>query len=369
MKIKKQILFIVLTLLLPLSINATVSNDYDITKKNTNIYINDFDRNDVYIIKSTASFNVPFIYNNGALSVDTYFKKGGLLNRYEFLVSKTPENDTYLFTGNNYWTLTENGTKVYMIDNSATDNISLQEKTTLSGGRITEYIREETGVSGSGKYIDPWIFIERFKVTAKSSNTSYGTVTPSEKYVNKGESITFSISPGSEYEYSNNDCGATYQNGNLTLSNIQSDKDCIVNFKNKEYTLTYNNNGGSGCTSKKVTSGNAWGRLCTPTRTNYDFLGWYTSATGGTKISPTSVATKDQTVYAHWENVTLKLTYDNNGGSGCTSKTFVKNQKVGTQCIPTKATNEFAGWYTSATGGTEVTSDTVLSEATTVYAH
>ena len=76
MKIKKQILFIVLTLLLPLSINATVRNDYDITKKNTNIYINDFDRNDVYIIKSTPSFNVPFIYNNGALSVDTYFKKG-----------------------------------------------------------------------------------------------------------------------------------------------------------------------------------------------------------------------------------------------------------------------------------------------------
>ena len=300
MKIKKQILFIVLTLLLPLSINATVRNDYDITKKNTNIYINDFDRNDVYIIKSTPSFNVPFIYNNGALSVDTYFKKGGLLNRYEFLVSKTPENDTYLFTGNNYWTLTENGTKVYMIDNSATDNISLQEKTTLSGGRITEYIREETGVSGSGKHIDPWIFIERFNVTANSSNTSYGIVTPSEKYVNKGESITFTISSGSEYEYSNNDCGATYSNGNLTLSDIQADKDCIVNFKKKEYTLTYNNNGGSGCTNKKVTSGNTWGRLCTPTRTNYVFLGWYTSATGGTEISPTSVATKDQTVYAHW---------------------------------------------------------------------
>ena len=33
MKIKKQILFIVLTLLLPLSINATVRNDYDITKR------------------------------------------------------------------------------------------------------------------------------------------------------------------------------------------------------------------------------------------------------------------------------------------------------------------------------------------------
>ena len=368
MKDRKEKLLLLL-LLLPFSINAVVRNNYDITKENTNLYINDFSRNNIYIIKNTSSFNVPFIYNNGTLSVDTYFKNGGLLNRYEFLISKSLENDTYLFNGNNYWTLTSSGDKIYMIDSSATDNISLQEKTILSGGRVTEYIREETGVSGSGKYTDPWVFIDRFKVTAKSSNTTYGTVTPTEKYVNKGETLTFNLSPASEYEYSNNDCGATYSNGKLILSNIQADKNCIVNFKKKVYKLTYNNNGGSGCTSQTAISRNAWGTLCTPKRTNYSFLGWFTSATGGTKINSTTIATKNQTVYAHWEYTKLKLTYDNNGGSGCTSKNFVKNQKVGTLCVPTKSSNEFAGWYTSATGGTKVTSDTVLSTATTVYAH
>ena len=369
MKKNKLLIILITILFLPFSINAVVRNNYDITKENTNLYINDFSRNNIYIIKNTSSFNVPFIYNNGTLSVDTYFKNGGLLNRYEFLISKSLENDTYLFNGNNYWTLTSSGNKVYMIDSSATDNISLQEKTVLSGGRVTEYIREETGVSGSGKYTDPWVFIDRFKVTAKSSNTTYGTVTPTEKYVNKGETLTFNLSPASEYEYSNNDCGATYSNGKLILSNIQADKNCIVNFKKKVYKLTYNNNGGSGCTSQTVTSGNAWGTLCTPKRTNYSFLGWFTSATGGTKIESTAIATKNQTVYAHWEYTKLKLTYNNNGGSGCSSKTFTKNQKVGTLCIPTKASNEFAGWYTSATGGTKVTSETVLSAATTVYAH
>lgn len=369
MKKNKLLIILITILFLPFSINAVVRNNYDITKENTNLYINDFSRNNIYIIKNTSSFNVPFIYNNGTLSVDTYFKNGGLLNRYEFLISKSLENDTYLFNGNNYWTLTSSGDKVYMIDSSATDNISLQEKTVLSGGRVTEYIREETGVSGSGKYTDPWVFIDRFKVTAKSSNTTYGTVTPTEKYVNKGETLTFNLSPASEYEYSNNDCGATYSNGKLILSNIQADKNCIVNFKKKVYKLTYNNNGGSGCTSQTVTSGNAWGTLCTPKRTNYSFLGWFTSATGGTKIESTAIATKNQTVYAHWEYTKLKLTYNNNGGSGCSSKTFTKNQKVGTLCIPTKASNEFAGWYTSATGGTKVTSETVLSAATTVYAH
>ena len=369
MKRNKLLIILITILFLPFSVNAVVRNNYDITKENTNLYINDFSRNNIYIIKNTSSFNVPFIYNNGTLSVDTYFKNGGLLNRYEFLVSKSKENDTYLFNGNNYWTLTSSGDKVYMIDNSATDNISLQEKAVLSGGRVTEYIREETGVSGSGKYTDPWVFIDRFKVTAKSSNTTYGTVTPTEKYVNKGETLTFNLSPASEYEYSNNDCGATYSNGKLILSNIQADKNCIVNFRKKVYKLTYNNNGGSGCTSQTVTSGNKWGTLCTPKRTNYSFLGWFTSATGGTKIESTAIATKNQTVYAHWEYTKLKLTYNNNGGSGCTSKNFVKNQKIGTLCVPTKASNEFAGWYTSATGGTKVTSETVLSAATTVYAH
>ena len=369
MKKNKLLIILITILFLPFSINAAVRNNYDITKENTNLYINDFSRNNIYIIKNTSSFSVPFIYNNGTLSVNTYFKNGGLLNRYEFLISKSLENDTYLFNGNNYWTLTSSGDKVYMIDNSATDNISLQEKTVLSGGRVTEYIREETGVSGSGKYTDPWVFIDRFKVTAKSSNTTYGTVTPTEKYVNKGETLIFNLSPASEYEYKNNDCGATYSNGKLILSNIQADKNCIVNFKKKVYKLTYNNNGGSGCTSQTATSGNAWGTLCTPKRTNYDFLGWFTSATGGTKIESTAIATKNQTVYAHWEYTKLKLTYNNNGGSGCSSKTFTKNQKVGTLCVPAKASNEFAGWYTSATGGTKVTSETALSAATTVYAH
>lgn len=365
---KKRYIFYLL-LLFPIFINATIRNDYDITKGYSNLYINDFNKKDIYILKSTSSFNVPFIYDNGILSVDTYFKNGGLLNRYEFLVSKSSENNTYLFNGNNYWTLTENGTKAYIIDNSSDNNISLKEKTELNGGRVTEYIREETGVSGSGQYTDPWVFIERFKITAKSSNSSYGTVTPNEKYINKGESLTLNLSPASEYEYSKNDCGATYSNGRLILSNIQEDKNCTINFKKKVYKLTYNNNSGSGCTSQTATSGNAWGTLCTPKRTNYDFLGWYTSATGGTEVTSSTIATKDQTVYAHWEYTTLKLTYNNNGGSGCTNKNFTKNQKVGTLCIPTKTSSEFAGWYTSETGGTEVTSDTVLSAATTIYAH
>lgn len=44
------------------------------------------------------------------------------------------------------------------------------------------------------------------------------------------------------------------------------------------YTLTYDNNGGSGCTSKTVTYGSNYGTMCTPTREGYIFVGWFDSS-------------------------------------------------------------------------------------------
>ena len=46
----------------------------------------------------------------------------------------------------------------------------------------------------------------------------------------------------------------------------------------------------------------SYGTLPTPTRAGYTFDGWYTSATGGTKVTSSSVVnvSGDQTLYAHW---------------------------------------------------------------------
>jgi len=41
--------------------------------------------------------------------------------------------------------------------------------------------------------------------------------------------------------------------------------------------------------------------LPTPTRTDYTFEGWYTSASGGSKISEDTILMKDTTIYAHWK--------------------------------------------------------------------
>lgn len=71
------------------------------------------------------------------------------------------------------------------------------------------------------------------------------------------------------------------------------------------YTLTYNANGGSvSPSSRSVTYGsNYYSTLPTPTRANYNFLGWYTAASGGTKITSSNaiMGASNTTIYAHWE--------------------------------------------------------------------
>ncbi len=57
-----------------------------------------------------------------------------------------------------------------------------------------------------------------------------------------------------------------------------------------------------------------------PSREGYTFLGWFTEADGGEKITEEdNVPVKsNMTLYAHWEEIveTFKVTYDANGGSG-----------------------------------------------------
>ena len=81
-----------------------------------------------------------------------------------------------------------------------------------------------------------------------------------------------------------------------------------------DWTVTFNANGGSVETSTKaVTRGSAYGDLPTPTRIGYNFDGWYTAASGGTKVtsSTTYALAANQTLYAHWTGIWYELGYDN----------------------------------------------------------
>ena len=100
------------------------------------------------------------------------------------------------------------------------------------------------------------------------------------------------------------DAGATYlPGGEITLYARWQEK--------IEYTVTYNANGGSCSTASATYQGTAL-TLPTPTREGYTFNGWYTAASGGTKIGDagaTYTPSANVTLYAQWtiNSYTIKI--------------------------------------------------------------
>ena len=93
--------------------------------------------------------------------------------------------------------------------------------------------------------------------------------------------------------------------------------------------------------------------LPTPTRTGYNFGGWYTTSTfdAGTGISfiPTGTSA-DVNVYANWKIVTYNITYELNGGtiSESYATTYTIEDSI-TLPTPTRDGYDFIGWDENAT--------------------
>ncbi len=152
----------------------------------------------------------------------------------------------------------------------------------------------------------------------------------------------------------------------------KSDVTIFAHWEAVSHTLSFNANGGTvSQSSKKLSEGAAYGTLPTPTRSGYGFNGWYTAATGGSKVSSsTKMGTKDVTVYAQWTANAYTLTMDPNGGSVSDGSKVVKaNETYGTLPTPTRTGYTFNGWYTAKSGGSKVSSTTKMGMSnTTIYA-
>ena len=120
--------------------------------------------------------------------------------------------------------------------------------------------------------------------------------------------------------------------------------------------------------------------ITVPKKTNYEFMGYYTSTNGGgTKYynsSGSSARTWDisaaTTLYAYWKMSACVVTYNPNGGSvSPTSKAINLTTTYGTLPTPTRAGYDFVGWFTAASGGTQIkTTDVVPNQTSyTIYAH
>lgn len=217
-------------------------------------------------------------------------------------------------------------------------------------------------------------------------NANGGTVSPASTTKTHGSTLGTLPTPtrASTAEYSYTFAGwFTATSGGTQISSTTTVTRNVTYYAHwtatkRSYTATFNGNGGSTPSPSSITKeyNTTLGTLPTCTRTGYTFLGWYTASSGGTKISTTTVVTKNITYYAQWSINSYTLTFNPNGGTVTpTSKDLEYNSVYGTLPTPTRAsdaqyTYTFAGWYTAATGGTQVTAATKMAaKDTTVYAH
>ena len=152
----------------------------------------------------------------------------------------------------------------------------------------------------------------------------------------------------------------------------------FAQYNETDYVVTFDSQGGSAINKKYYNRYNEYGTLPTPEKTASTFLGWFTAAEGGTKITSTTVVDSDKTLYAHWAD-DPKVYFHPNGdgakldGSADTQfKVYSVGQNLGVIPVPDWGTRTFKGWYEDATAETEGTLATSATEVTGdihYYAH
>ena len=153
------------------------------------------------------------------------------------------------------------------------------------------------------------------------------------------------------------------------------------------YTVSYDLNKGSGSSEPvapgesvlDVEYGSTYKMLPETSREGYTFDGWYTEATGGTKVENDTkvMRAENHTIYAHWTAISYAVTYNANGGSfaddssGRKSFTVSYDGNYSLPADPVKSGYTFSGWYTEAADGEQITADTKMTTAEdhTLYAH
>ncbi len=286
----KKIVGVIIGLLLFIPNVILASTTYNNGKEIANKYIYDFQDYSRYIkLTGDLPYGIDSSTNKPATHID--FKTGGFLNEKEY--ERTTNNGTsWLAPGIGYWLI---GNKLLDVRVSAPVNANV-----VSGVRVTEFVKHDIKVKGTGTKTNPWFFTDGYVVKVGSSDQSLGTVIGGCEHVQDGGSCVFTLSYDANQGINTNNCktlveskGSTFtQRGNqITISNVHSDISCVVNFgySNKCVKVSFNNNGGSGGMDGKLIY--------------YKYgYGWFNDALCLSRVSGVSIPSKTGYTFNAYKN-------------------------------------------------------------------
>lgn len=374
-------------LMIPLCLNAKIVN-YEDSIKYANEYIKDFKNFNDYL-----KVNMPYNYDMGENLHNNKFRNGGFLSKEEFKITNAYDN-SYLATGIEYWTLSKaNNYDMHTIDYRLSER-NMSEKTDI---RITEFVRNETKVTGSGTKNNPWVFIDTYNVNLISTNKNRGTLSHTKcNNISEGnETLTvpmfegyksiFYVCEDTYYRYYRSSCdnyftGEINSNKYYISSNITDNTICRLNFTHRVNEVELQQC--SNCTNaspkqfyiaqnqenyfKDYDAQKELTELETvPSKTGYTFKGYYRSndfidenliiKADGTFKSKDLSGDKT-TLIPYMKANEYTVTFDVNGGNELTSTTkkVTYDSEYGDMPKPTRTGYTFAGWYTESIDGTKI---------------
>ena len=381
---KKYIKFIFLFILLMPFFVVAKSYPYDeatIEMVNNYIKSDNYKNRDKFLILKNPVY---FKYNYTSVGIDDRFKMGGLLNKDEYDLSVRNDN-SYLATGIEYWTMTDvNSSSQYYVENY----LKYKDKTMNSAIRVTEIVKHEVEVTGTGSYVNPWVFYASPLVTIRTNSKDYGKVdgkTISTKYatlINKNKYYAnFKLTPEKGFEYEGHDgCrlvstnsveGANTFENDYRISNITDDMDCTVVFVGRTWKLILKSNEGYSKDPvpsviyykykdgwyTNATLSNVFAKLTTlPARTGYSYEGYKFGSIEVIDKNGNLMFDRNATIFnetknnnqnliAQWKANEYTVTFNANGGSvNPSTKVVTFDSTYGELPTPTRVGYIFNGW-------------------------
>ena len=218
-----------------------------------------------------------------------------------------------------------------------------------------------------------------YAVTVSNDGNGTGTATPSAAAA--GTEITLAATPNKGYHFKEwqvisggvtiKDDKFTMPDGNVEVKAVfEEDVPAPTEFT---ITVKTDGNGTASTSHAKAATGTAITLTATPNK-GYHFKEWQVISGGVTiendKFTMPSANVEVKAIFEKDAPTEFTITFDGNGGTPSVGSRTTTNQKL--TSLPSASRSgsySFDGWYTKKSGGTKITTDTVFSADTTVYAH